>query len=180
MRTRSTKTPRRPANGLRRRCGNADLPALRPRQLREGVARQAHRAGVYKCKGCEQQFTVTVGTLFERCHIPLNKWLLAIHLMTATRRASSAHQLHRMLGLTYKSAWFMCIRIREAMREASCLRPLGGQNKVVEADETYIGGKEANKHKAKASRPARRQGQGSRSLRWWNVTGGCVLSTCRT
>jgi transposase-like protein len=115
---------------------------------------KAHRPGVYKCKGCEQQFTVTVGTLFERSHIPLNKWLIAIHLMTASKKGVSAHQLHRMLSMTYKSAWFMCHRIREAMRE-NALGPLGGQNKVVEADESYVGGKESNKHKSKRAHAGR-------------------------
>jgi transposase-like protein len=103
-----------------------------------------HRPGVYKCKGCEKQFTVTVGTLFERSHIPLNKWLLILHLMVCSKKGISAHQIHRMLGLTYKSAWFACHRIREAMRDGR-LGPLGGENKVVEADETYIGGKAANR-----------------------------------
>lgn len=78
---------------------------------------KAHRAGVYKCKGCEKQFTVTVGTLFERSHIPLHKWMLALHLMVASKKGISAHQLHRMLGLTYKSAWFMAMRLREGLRD---------------------------------------------------------------
>jgi transposase-like protein len=104
-----------------------------------------HRPGLYRCKGCEEQFTVTVGTLCERSHIPLNKWLLAMHLMSASKKGMSAHQMHRLLGLTYKTAWFMCHRIREAMREGKFPGPLGGKNKVVEADETYIGGKAANR-----------------------------------
>jgi transposase-like protein len=102
------------------------------------------RAGLWKCKGCEKQFTVTVGTLFERSHIPLNKWLLILHLMVCSKKGISAHQIHRMLGLTYKAAWFACHRIREAMRDGR-LDMLGGENMVVEADETYIGGKAANR-----------------------------------
>ncbi len=99
---------------------------------------KSHRAGLYKCKACEEQFTVTVGTLFERSHIPLNIWLLAFHLMVASKKGISAHQLHRMLGLTYKSAWFMCHRIRAALMPDT-MPPLGGLNKVVEADESYVG-----------------------------------------
>jgi len=96
------------------------------------------RAGVYKCKDCEQQFTVTVNTIFEDSHIPLNKWLLAIHLLCASKKGMSAHQLHRMLGVTYKSAWFMAHRIRYMMSQPSYKQKLAG---VIEADETYVGGK---------------------------------------
>jgi transposase-like protein len=109
---------------------------------------KSQRPGVYKCKGCEEQFTVTVGTVFERSHIPLNKWLFAFSMMVASKKGVSAHQIHRMLGITYKSAWFMCHRIREALM-TSPLSKLGGVNKVVEIDETYVGGKEGNKHKWK-------------------------------
>jgi hypothetical protein len=86
-----------------------------------------------------------VGTLYERSHIPLHKWLLATHLLTASKKGISAHQLHRMLGITYKSAWFMCHRIRESMAPAKGEPPLGGEGKVVEADETYIGRKRGTK-----------------------------------
>lgn len=99
---------------------------------------KAHRAGLLQCRSCRKQFSVTVGTLFERSHIPLHKWLLAFHLMASSKKGMSAHQLHRMLGITYKSAWFMAHRIREAMTEPN--RPkLGGGGKVVEADETFFG-----------------------------------------
>ncbi len=96
------------------------------------------RPGLYKCKEykCRKQFTVTVGTVFEKSKIPLNKWLMAVHLMCASKKGMSAHQLHRMLGVTYKSAWFMAHRIREAMREDGG-GLLGGGGKVVEVDETF-------------------------------------------
>jgi transposase-like protein len=81
----------------------------------------SHRPGLWKCKDCRKQFSVTVGTVFERSKIPMNKWLLAVHLMCASKKAISSHQTHRMLGVTYKSAWFMAHRIREAMTsEAAC------------------------------------------------------------
>ncbi len=96
------------------------------------------RAGVYKCKDCRKPFSVTVGTLFERSHIPLSKWLLAVHLLSSSKKGMSAHQLHRMLGVTYKSAWFMAHRIRESMKPSKT-PPMGGGGGTVEADETFIG-----------------------------------------
>lgn len=96
------------------------------------------RKGVLKCKACRKQFTVTVGTIFEDSHIPLNKWLLAIYLLCSSKKGMSAHQLHRSLGITYKSAWFMAHRIRYAMTQPPLVDKLQG---IVEADETYIGGK---------------------------------------
>lgn len=117
----------------------------------EGLAKLQgvkHRAGLYYCNACKGQFTVTVGTVLERSKIPLNKWVLAFHLYAASKKGMSAHQLHRMLGITYKSAWFMAHRIREAMRELNPT-PMGGQNKVVEADETYVGGKAKNAKRGK-------------------------------
>jgi len=102
----------------------------------------------FKCKskGCRKSFTATMGTLYERSHILLHKWLLATHLMCASKKGISAHQLYRMLGFgSYKTAWFMAHRIRAAMTETNPV-PIGGAGKVVEVDETYIGGKEGNKH----------------------------------
>ena len=118
-----------------------------------GVVDTAHRIkgksarpGLWFCADCRKQFTVTVGTLFERSKVPLHKWLLANHLICASKKGMSAHQLHRMLGVTYKTAWFMAHRIREAMRDNPDLSgPLGGENKVVEADESYVGGKAKNR-----------------------------------
>jgi transposase-like protein len=103
-----------------------------------------HRLGLYQCNSCRQQFTVTVGTLYERSKIPLSKWLMAAYLLCASKKGMSTRQLSRMLGVSVKSTWFMMHRIREAMREG---KPdaLGGKNKVVESDESWIGGKAKNK-----------------------------------
>jgi len=109
---------------------------------------KSHRAGLYQCNACREPFTVTVGTLYERSHVPLHKWLGATHLMMASKKGMSALQISRMIGVTYKTAWFLCHRIRESLRETSP-DPIGGEGKTVEADETYVGGKEKTKHRAK-------------------------------
>ena len=107
------------------------------------------QAGMFLCNDCRDKFTVRTGTIFERSHIPLHKWLLATHLMAASKKGVSALQLQRMLGLgSYRSAWFMCHRIRESMKPVNA-GPLGGSNKVVESDETLIGGKKKNRAFAK-------------------------------
>jgi transposase-like protein len=110
----------------------------------------ATQAGMFVCYGCDGKFTVRTGTVFERSHIPLHKWLLATYLMGASKKGISAHQLHRMLGITYKSAWFMAHRIREAMAPAKCAAPIGGKGKIVEADETFIQ-KKSGKRKARGA-----------------------------
>jgi transposase-like protein len=99
-----------------------------------------HRPGVYQCNACREQFTVTVGTVFERSKIPLSKWLAALFLMVSSKKGISAHQAHRMLGISYKSTWFMMHRLREAMRVGG-LAPMGGSGSTVEIDETFIGRK---------------------------------------
>ena len=94
------------------------------------------RIGVYKCQDCRKPFTVKVGTIFEDSHIPMRMWLQAIALLCASKKGISRNQLHRMLGITLKSAWFMSHRIREAMRAGGLMPPMGGAGGVVEIDET--------------------------------------------
>src|SRR5207249_1893141 len=117
------------------RCGSRNVVKI------QSAAGSSTRKGLYRCRAGEcpqKQFTVTVGTIFEDSHIKLSTWLSAIHLMAASKKGMSAHQLHRMLGVTYKSAWFMAHRIRYAMEQPPFARQLTG---TVEADETYVGGK---------------------------------------
>lgn len=104
---------------------------------------KSHRDGLIQCNNCREQFTVTVGTVFERSKIALNKWMLANHLLCASKKGMSAAQIARMLGVTYKTAWFMMHRLREAMKGDT--QPLGGEGKTVEADETFVGGKARNR-----------------------------------
>jgi transposase-like protein len=113
-------------------CGNAYSGLITRLQGK------SHRPGLFQCNECREHFTVTVGTVIERSHIPLHKWVLAFHLMNASKKGMSAHQMHRMLKITYKSAWFMCLRIREAMGETST-EPMGGEGGQVQADETKYG-----------------------------------------
>jgi len=105
-----------------------------------GAKGTSARAGALKCKACRRQYSVTVGTVFERSHIPLHVWLQATYLICSSKKGMSAHQLHRTLGVTYKTAWFMSHRIREAMREGG-IDPMGGNGAPVEIDTTFIGGK---------------------------------------
>ena len=121
-----------------------------------GVVNHAYptkRPGVFRCAepACRKDFSVTMKTVMERSHIPLHKWLLAFHLFTASKKGFSAHQLHRTLGITYRSAWFMAHRVREAMR-AGGLEPMGGEGKIVEADETYFGDIPESKRRTKTTR----------------------------
>jgi transposase-like protein len=114
----------------------------------------SHRPGLIHCNNCEGSFTVTTGTVMESSHLPLNKWVLAYRLMASSKKGMSAHQLHRSIGVTYKTAWILWHRIREAMRDVSP-GSLGGEGKTVEADETYVGGKprkETGAPKAKRGR----------------------------
>jgi transposase-like protein len=110
------------------------------------------RPGLYKCKTkeCRKPFTVTMGTVMERSHVPLTLWLLAAHYMASSKKGMSALQLQRMTGTSYETAWFLFHRLREAAKVLNPT-PMGGEGKIVEADETAVGGKEKNRHKAKRS-----------------------------
>lgn len=115
-------------------CGGTEPYKLTPK----ATSKKPGRKGLYKCRACRKQFTVTVGTVFEDSHIPISKWLLAIHLLASSKKGISAHQLHRNLGISYKGAWFMAMRLRYAMATDGPFAKLAG---TVEVDETYVGGK---------------------------------------
>jgi transposase-like protein len=113
-------------------CGVVDQSTL--------LKGKSHRAGLYQCNACRKPFTAIMGTVYEKSHIPLHKWLLATHLLCASKKGISAHQLYRMLGFgSYRTAWFMAHRIREAMKPDGSLPPMGGEGTPVEVDETFIG-----------------------------------------
>jgi transposase-like protein len=124
-------------------CGSAEVYRLTAKV----DSAKPGRKGLLKCKYCRKQFTVTVGTIFEASHIPLNKWLQAIYLLCSSKKGMSAHQMHRMLNMTYKAAWFMCHRIRYAMEQGPNGALLSG---IIEADECYVGGKRKS---GKSGRP---------------------------
>ena len=107
------------------------------------------QAGMFLCNDCRDKFTARVGSVMERSHIPVHKWLLAMHLMAASKKGMSSKQLQRMLNVSYKSAWFLSMRIRSAMSPDAKAGPMGGYGKVLESDETFVGGKKKNVHKGK-------------------------------
>lgn len=128
------------------RCGSTKAYALTPKP----ESKKPVRKGVYCCAGCRKQFTVRIGTIFEDSHIPLHKWLMAFHLMATSKKGISSKQLHRQLGITLKSAWFLSHRIREAMTE----KQSGFLCGTVEMDETYVGGKEKGGKRGRGTKKA--------------------------
>ena len=140
---------------------------------------KATRPGVYKCSDCREQFTVTVGTLFEDSKVPLHKWLKAVYLMSSSKKGISSKQLERMLGVSYKTAWFMSHRIREAMTNGNG-GLLGNDGGAVEVDETYWGnngkqpkGARGYAHKMKIVSLVERNGE-KRSFHVANVSAATV------
>lgn len=123
-------------------CGNSDQDKL---AKIEGQ-KKSHRPGLYYCNECKGQFTVTVGTVFERSKVPLTKWWMAAHMMNSGKNGVSAHEIHRALGVTYKTAWFMMHRLREAMIVSSAT-PMGGSSSAIQADETYWGNKRSKSYR---------------------------------
>jgi transposase-like protein len=134
-------------------CGSADqdkMNRLAGQRSKPSMRNPNGKAvyGLWKCYLCRQQFTVRKGTVFEESRLEMTLWFQATYLMCSSKKGVSANQLHRTLGVTLKTAWFLAHRLREAMRDGN-LPPMGGQAKVVEADTTYVGGKEKNKHVGK-------------------------------
>jgi transposase-like protein len=133
---------------------------------------KAHRPGLFHCNDCSGQFTVITGSVMESSHVPLNKWVLAFRLMASSKKGMSAHQMHRTIKVTYKTAWFMCHRIREAMRDDD-LPKMGGEGEIIESDEAYWGPKDQDttpmmrrRRRGKPGRAASR-----RSFRLFSVVG---------
>ena len=143
------------------------------------------RPGVYKCGACSDQFTVTVGTVFERSKIKLHIWLQAVHLMSASKKGMSAKQIKRMLGVSYKTAWFMCHRIREAMTpDHTSADKMGGPDTIVEADESYWGNlykaRAGSGHKMKVVSLVERESGQKRSFHVANVTSETVSAVLKS
>lgn len=131
------ETIRWPSGPVCPHCGNADATRL---YMIAANATAKIREGLRECQDCHGQFTVMTGTVMESSHLPLTKWAAAFRLLGGAKKGMSAHQLHRTLGVSYKTAWFLAMRVREAMRDANPT-PMGGKGQIVESDETFVGGK---------------------------------------
>lgn len=136
-------------------CGNSDPEKIG--HLHRDT-KSSHREGLYQCYECHDQFTVQVGTVMERSHIPLNKWLATMFLMASSKKGVSAAQVSRTLGLPYKTSWFLCHRIRKAMEEETTSNPMGGVGKIVEADELYYGPKDKKAKVSTTGKPFLKKG----------------------
>lgn len=123
---------------------------------------KSHRPGLIHCNNCDGSFTVTTGSVMESSHVPLNKWVLAYRLMASSKKGISAHQMHRTISVTYKTAWFMCHRIRESMRDAAPT-PMGGEGKIIESDEAYWGSKDKETNPEMKRRRKGKPGKGGKS-----------------
>lgn len=134
-------------------CGGTEKvkPAVMKNKATKANPNPAPAKGYYHCGDCFERFTVRTGMVYERSHVPLHKWVLATQLLCASKKGMSAHQLHRMIGVTYKTAWFMAHRIREAMNDINP-GPIGGPGESVQADETYFGTKDALRGKTWAEK----------------------------
>jgi transposase-like protein len=152
-------------------CGTVDNSTAFP----------APREGYYQCNeiSCRKQFTVQVGTLFERSHIPLNKWLLVAFLMSCSKKGISTHQLHRMIGVSYKSTWFMTHRLREAMRDGKFPGPLGGEARSLRLTKHGSAAKSATNTSASATRRTSAALAKSLRLHWLSAAARSVRSMCR-
>lgn len=131
--------------GTHEHVAKVESTGKRTKPVPGGKKHRPARKGLYVCNACKEQFTVQVGTVLEKSHIPLNKWLAGFFLMCSSKKGVSAHQLHRTLAVSYKSAWFMAHRIREAMRAGGLAPPMGSDGSPVEIDETYQGTKTGEK-----------------------------------
>src|SRR6476646_5927110 len=134
------ETVRWPDGPICPHCGNSNPDLIAKIEGKK----QSHRPGLYYCNECQGQFTVTVGTIFERSKVPLTKWWMAAHMLNSGKNGVSAHEIHRNIGVTYKTAWFMMHRLREAMTGMNA-GPMGGEGQSVQMDETYYGNSKRSK-----------------------------------
>lgn len=144
----------------------ATCPKCGERERVSKMGGKSTRIGTYKCYKCRKPFTVKVGTIFEASHVPMRIWLQAIYLMVGSKKGISSNQLHRILGVTLKTAWFMSHRIREAMRSGD-LAPMGGSGGIVEIDETYYGVSDEGRKRRAKHNGLKEKPQQALLVPWW-------------